>query len=192
MTRLNNKPDIRSGYTNSFKVPKALLATSIAMGSGFAIAGSGSNDYDLNYLIEQNPTSLSIVIENNTSAKTKTLSNKNINGVVSQLDFIKDTFGLYDEDFAQACDVTRGTLVNWRNNNSIPRDRSRARVFELYNLAKDWQEQSFPNDRTLVATPVIGNESVLKLLQAKQLDKQKILFAGRRLFRQPSTETDLL
>ena len=188
MTRLNNKPNSRSGYSNAFKGPKALLAT-IAMSSGFTMAGSGSNDYDLSHLIGQNPTSLSLTIKNST---VKEPSYKNTNGVVHQLDFIKDTFGLYDEEFAQACDVTRGTLVNWRANNSIPRDKSRARVFELYNIAKDWQEQSFTTDRALIATPVIGNESVLDLLQAEQLDKQKILFAGRRLFRQLSTETDLL
>lgn len=188
MTRLNNRLNTRSGYSNSFKVPKALLAT-IAMSSGFAMAGSGADDYDLNNLIMQDPTSLSIIIEN---SATKEPSYKNTNGVVSQLDFIKSTFGLYDKDFAQACDVTRGTLVNWKANNSIPRDKSRARVFELYTIAKDWQEQSFANDRTLIATPVIGDDSVLNLLQAESLDKQKILFAGRRLFRQSSIETDLL
>lgn len=185
MTQLRNRNNTISGNSNYINSSKALLATSFAMLSGFAMAGSGGVDYSRNSLSRQNPTSLSILIESTVNKKNSVSSCENSNNlVITQLEFIKNTFGLYDDDFAEACHVTRGTLTNWKSNNSIPRDKSRERVFELYTIAKDWREQNFSNKRELIATPLVGDESVLRLLQAENLNKQKILFAGRRLFRQ--------
>lgn len=195
MTRVNHKTNVLSGNSNYYHAPKALVATSVAIFSSFAIAGSGGIDFSVKDLSSQDATSLSIMVDSIVNHPTRNSSDINTNGlIVNQLNLIQNTFGLHDEEFAKACNVTRGTIVNWKHNTSSPRDKSRERVFNLYIIAKDWKKQSLPNERDLIIMPVVGNESVLSLLQTQDLDKQKILFAGRRLLRQSqiSTETDLL
>lgn len=191
MTQSYNNYNSSSGNLNYLKGPSAILAAATFLLGNSAFAGSSGIGHDKDTLVRKNSTSLSIIVESTVNRSNIDSLSRNHNSVFpNQLDLIKNTFGLYDEELAQLCHVTRKTVSNWKNSTSMPRDKSRERVFELYTLAKDWKEQNFPGERELMTTSLVGGESVLELLQAEELNKQNILFAGRRLFRQSLKNTD--
>lgn len=172
---MNSKNHTTSG--SGYVVKKALVATSILMTSGVTFAGSGGSSVSpISFENQKNITSITMIIN----------PNKKIDNIVSrQLDFIKDTFFLTDEELSKACGIaSRKTLSNWREKNEIARDSSRQRTFKLFILSKDWRDQNFPNDKDSLTRLVLGEQSVFNMLQEKTLDSQKVLFAGRRLLRQ--------
>lgn len=170
----------KSGSRSTLK--QALLASSFAV-SGVALAGSGGETSSLrSFGLQSYSTSPSIII-----GKYNKYPLEDNNKVTQQLDFIKDTFSLTDEELSKACNVSsRKTLSNWKENGTIPRNNNRNRVFKLYLLAQDWNDQNFPRNKDAVTRRVLKEQSVLDILQEEELDSQKALFAGRRLLRESS------
>ena len=118
-------------------------------------------------------------------------NNQNNKSVVEeQIDFIKNTFSLTDEKLAKILGVERKTIHNWSKSNNIPREKARARFFELYVLAKDWLSLAYPTDKMLIATPLSNDLNLLDALAS--LDKEKVLFIGRYLQRQSEDGNDLI
>jgi len=179
----NNYTTSGSGHV----VKKAFVATSILVASGTTFAGSGGSPAStISFESQKNTTSIAMIIN----------SNKDINNDVSrQLNFIKDTFLLSDEELSKACGVaSRKTLSNWKEKGEIARDSSRQRTFKLFLLSKDWQDQNFPKDKSSLTKLILDDQSVFSMLQENSLDSQKVLFAGRRLLRQSlkTNSTELL
>ena len=182
---MNSKNHTTSG--SGYVVKKALVATSIFMTSGVAFAGSGGSPASaISFESQKNTTSISMIIN----------SNRDItNDVSRQLNFIKDTFSLSDEELSKACGVaSRKTLSNWKEKGEITRDSSRQRTFKLFLLSKDWQDQNFPQEKSSLTRLILDDQSISSMLQDKSLDSHKVLFAGRRLLRQSlkTNSTELL
>ncbi|WP_367104824.1 hypothetical protein [uncultured Psychrobacter sp.] len=104
----------------------------------------------------------------------------------SQLSTIKEYFDLSDEELANLVGVSRKTLYNWEKQ-GISKERDRQRVFELSVIAEDWSYNKLPTDKEKLSTPIIGSTSVMQMLTDKELDREKIIFAGRRLAHQSLT-----
>lgn len=173
--------------SGSFK-KKAVIATSLLVTSGSGIAGSGgSYTSALAFESQLNTTSIDLIINPNQERyETK-------NKVIQQLDFIKDVFSLTDEELTRACNISsRKTLFNWKESGNISRDNNRQRVFDLFLLAQDWSEHNYPNNKDAITRGVLNGQSVLDILQEDYLDKQKALFAGRRLLRQSLTSNSTI
>ena len=107
-----------------------------------------------------------------------------------QIDFIKNTFSLTDEKLANILGVERKTVHNWGKNNNIPREKARAKFFDLYVLAKDWLSLAYPTDKMLIASPLPSDLNLLDALAS--FDKEKVLFIGRYLQRQSEDGNDLI
>lgn len=174
--------DYKSTDSGSFK-QKAVIATSLLMTSGAGIAGSGGSYTNaLVFENQLNTTSIRLIVN------PEQQKHESTNKVAQQLNFIKDTFNITDEELSTACRVSsRKTLSNWKESGNIPRNNNRKRVFELFLLAQDWNEQNFPNNKDAITRPALNGQSLLDILQEESLDKQKALFAGRRLLRQSLT-----
>lgn len=166
------------GSKNSLS--KAFVLSSLAV-SGIALAGSGGSSTSSRSIeLQSHSTSLSTIF--NISKKD---SSSNDNKVSQQIDFIKKTFNLTDEELSKVCCVaSRKTLSNWKESGQIPRENNRQRVFDLFLLAKDWNNQSLPNSKNVITKNILNGQSVLDILQENSLDNQKALFAGRRLLRE--------
>ena len=104
----------------------------------------------------------------------------------SQLSTIKEYFALSDEELANIVGVSRKTLYNWEKQ-GISKDKDKQRVFELSVIAEDWEYNKLSNDKEELFAPVLGSTSVMQMLADKDLDREKIIFAGRRLAHQSLT-----
>ena len=104
----------------------------------------------------------------------------------SQLSTIKEYFTLSDEELANLVGVSRKTLYNWERQ-GISKEKDRQRVFELSVIAEDWNYNKLPTDKEKLFTPVLGSTSIMQMLTDKELDREKIIFAGRRLAHQSLT-----
>lgn len=104
----------------------------------------------------------------------------------SQLSTIKEYLALSDEELANLVGVSRKTLYNWEKQ-GISKEKDRQRVFELSVIAEDWNYNKLPTDKKKLFTPVLGSTSVMQMLTDKKLDREKIIFAGRRLAHQSLT-----
>lgn len=98
----------------------------------------------------------------------------------SQLTTIKECFALSDEELANVMGVSRKTLYNWEKQ-GISKEKNRQRVFELSVIAEDWEFNKLSTSKEDLFTPVLGSLSVMQMLTDKELDREKIIFAGRRL-----------
>ncbi len=101
----------------------------------------------------------------------------------SQLSIIKEYFALSDEELANIMCVSRKTLYNWEKQ-GISKEKDRQRVFELSVIAEDWEYNKLSTDKEELFTPVLGSISVMQMLMDKELDREKVIFAGRRLTHQ--------
>lgn len=101
----------------------------------------------------------------------------------SQLSTIKEYFALNDEELAKIMGVSRKTLYNWEKQ-GISKEQDRQRVFELSVIAEDWEYNKLPIEKEKLFTPVLGSTTVMQMLADKNLDREKIIFAGRRLAHQ--------
>ena len=169
--------DYRYNTSLSSKSVAAVLGGCLAItGSGFN--APGGNELQRQYLL----SSPSIIVKNEQVSGIDV--EKNV--FLKQLEYIKSTFELRDEELADVLGVARKTLSNWRNQGSLNRDKDRERFFEVYSLAEVWNRQGFPSSRNLVLLPIVNDISVLKLLRLEVLDTNKILFFGRSLVRKIS------
>ena len=60
-------------------------------------------------------------------------------------------------------------------------------MFELSVIAEDWSYNKLPTDKEKLFTPILGSTSVMQMLTDEKLDREKIIFAGRRLAHQSLT-----
>ena len=104
------------------------------------------------------------------------------NKLASAVNEICMAFGLTKEELAQVCKVqSRKTLYNWINGETKPRKSAMSRIFDLLVTARAWRSSGFAADKEKLHEPVLGDQSVLDLLNQPEIDKERILFAGSRL-----------
>ena len=158
-------------------VPNKIVASLAALAS-FAIAGSGGHGFSYEYFTQnvQHTDTLNF-FETPVLVKSKPKESS----VGNQLDFIKATFDLRNQELAEAFKVERKTIHNWKVSGEVPRDASRQRVFELFMVAKSWKAEGFEIDRILLKKKIINKLSIYDLLVADKIDARKILFAGNSL-----------
>lgn len=130
--------------------------------------------------------------EHSRTGQKYTILNKQTTILEQNLDFIKSTFSLTEEELAKSIGVTRKTLLNWKKYESEPNKEKTQKMFELYLLAKNWKSAQFPTDNIKLNSPVLDGKTVKDLLQDSNSDSEKILFAGNRLMHQSIGETDLI
>lgn len=112
------------------------------------------------------------------------------NKTTKQIDFIKETFALTDEQLAKILGIQRKTLYNWKEKDHIPREGSRERFFQLYVLSKDWVVLGYPTDKSLLTSHFSESQRLLESLES--IDREKTLFVGRYLQRQVEEESNLM
>lgn len=164
-----------------------ILTTALMTGLSPSVGSGGTSAVRSTPLIDNTlPSHLQTQTDSMESANNQ--NNKSV--VEEQIDFIKNTFSLTDEKLAKILGVERKTIHNWGKSNNIPREKARARFFELYVLAKDWLSLAYPTDKMLIATPLSNDLNLLDALAS--LDKEKVLFIGRYLQRQLEYGSDLI
>ncbi|MGB6824610.1 hypothetical protein [Psychrobacter sp.] len=104
----------------------------------------------------------------------------------SQLSIIKEYFAFSDEELASVMGVSRKTLYNWEKQ-GISKGKDRQRIFELSIIAEDWEYNKLSTDKEKLSKAILGSTSVMQMLMSEDLDKEKIIFAGRRLAHQSLT-----
>ena len=130
--------------------------------------------------------------EHSRTGQNYTILNKQTTILEQNLDFIKLTFSLTEEELAKSIGVTRKTLLNWKKYESEPNKEKTQKMFELYILAKNWKGAQFPTDNIKLNSPVLDGKTIKDLLQDSDTDSEKILFAGNRLMHQSIGEIDLI
>ena len=149
---------IRLGLSGAKIITKSAFIVSM-----FLATGSGGNSY---------VSSTNIFVSNSNNVRYLVDAVKQgvpkKNQISKQIDVVKKAFSLNDD--------------------SISRDKSRRKFFDLYMLAKNWLELSYPTDRNSIFSKEFNNETVFSLLNnfGKDLNnsnKDKILFVGRYLLR---------
>lgn len=133
------------------------------------------------------------LFRHNQATNLKTISKFTYeSSLVKQIEFIKSTFSLYNDELAEILGVGRKTLDNWKERGSIPRDKNIKRFFAVHLLAKDWKQNEFPATREAILKIVDDNKNVLELLKAKTLDNEQVLYFGRCLVRDLEEDIDLI
>lgn len=102
--------------------------------------------------------------------------------IASMVASIQSTFDLTMQELADACGVsTRKSVHAWKAGEAMPRKAPLKRLYGLREAALNWQAEGFPNPGRARSVPIIGDQSLLDLLNADPLDLQAIHFAGNRL-----------
>lgn len=104
----------------------------------------------------------------------------------SQLSIIKEYFDLNDEELADIIGVSRKTLYNWEKQ-GVSKEKDRHRISKLSVIAEDWYYNKLPTSKEKLSESVLGSNSVMQMLMSEELDREKIIFAGRRLAHQSLT-----
>ncbi|CAN5472913.1 hypothetical protein BH24GEM3_BH24GEM3_10080 [soil metagenome] len=93
-----------------------------------------------------------------------------------QIDRIQDVFSLTVTDLARVLGVSRPTLYAWLQEEVItPRDPEVAeRLREVYEMAAAWEEQVDGQVGRFLKVPVVGDRSLLELLQQDPWDREAI------------------
>lgn len=162
-----------SSWLNSNITTAILGASILATNPSYASQKSTSYDSSL-YMVDQ----MSQASGSNINVKYNTRQ--------SQLSIIKNHFALNDEELASIVGVSRKTIYNWEKQ-GINKDKDRQRIFELSAIAEDWKYNQLPTDKEKLSKPILGSTSVMQLLMSTELDREKIVFAGRRLTHQSLT-----
>lgn len=144
----------------------------------FNSMGSGSFGINIDSLSQQDQHSnthifLSVPIENKKDSK--------VFEVTRQLEFIKNSFKLRDQELAKVVKKTRKTIHTWKETGIIPKDSSSERVYQLFILSNNWIDEGFVIDRRQLKAKIINKSSVFDMLTSETIDTQQILFAGNSL-----------
>lgn len=102
------------------------------------------------------------------------------------LDKLLTTFSLTKTQLSEVCDCTRKTLYNWVDGSSEPRNKALKRLFKLSLLVDSWQNSGLKVSKEELFIPIVHSESLFEMLTAKDLDDEKILFAGTRILMERS------
>ena len=113
---------------------------------------------------------------------SKQISPENDIGITvsSIVQSVKDTFGFTQEDLASVCCSSRKSVNNWLNGEK-PNKTKIKRLMDLFLLRNEWISSGLSTERNLLELAILDGASVMELLSMKQLDKDKVLFAGSRL-----------
>jgi len=98
----------------------------------------------------------------------------------SNLENIKNTFSLSNDELAKIIGVSRKTLHNWKTGN-IRSSEKRKRIFDLFLLATNWSNAGFSRNRHDLEKKILNGKSILDLLVEEDLNAEKMLFAGSRI-----------
>jgi len=101
--------------------------------------------------------------------------------IIAMIAVIQSTFDLTVQELAAASGVTRKAAHDWKAGNAEPRQSHLTRLYRLREAALSWQADAFPSPGQARALPIIGDQSLIDLLNADPLDLQAIHFAGNRL-----------
>lgn len=156
----------------SHTVQNKVVASLAAMAS-FAIVGSGGYGFNYDYFSKNT--------QHTDTPNFIAKSMPEISQVEHQLDFIKTTFDLKNQELAEIFKVERKTVHNWKAAGEIPRDASRQRVFEIFMVAKSWKAEGFEIDRILLKRNILNELSIYSLLVSDTVDIRKILFFANSL-----------
>ncbi len=102
---------------------------------------------------------------------------------------VKDTFGFTQEDLASVCCSSRKSVNNWLNGEK-PNKTKIKRLMDLFLVRNEWISSGLSTERGMLDLAVLDGHSVMDLLSMKQLDKDKVLFAGSRLSMNISQSSD--
>lgn len=100
--------------------------------------------------------------------------------VSSVIQSVRDTFGFTQEDLASVCCSSRKSVNNWLSGEK-PNKTKIKRLMDLFLLRNEWTSSGLSTERGMLDLAVLDGNSVMDLLSMKQLDKDKVLFAGSRL-----------
>lgn len=104
-------------------------------------------------------------------------------GILTKVAIIKEYFHLNDEELADVIGVSRKTLYNWEKQ-GVSEEKDRHRISKLSVIAEDWHYNKLPTSKDKLSEAVLGSNSVMQMLMSEELDREKIVFAGRRLAHQ--------
>lgn len=158
-------------------------------GSGFVQHAIYEPNYKATGSIRTNPEWL---VQQARTGQKYTIISQQISSIGEKLELVKTIFHLTEEELAHVVGVGRKTLFNWKHATSEPNKDKAQRVFDLYMIAKNWQNSQFPTTSFDLKTPVFLDKSILDMLGESSLDSEKILFAGNRLVHQKIGEDDLI
>lgn len=175
----------------SFTVSTALNIRSMSgyMGSGYVQQAIYEPNYQATGSIKPSSDWL---LQQAKSGQNFTIINQQVSSIGEKLELIKSVFFLSEEDLARIVGVGRKTLFNWKQQVSEPSKDKTQRVFDLYILAKNWQNSQYLANSFDMSTPILLGKSIKEMLSEKNLDSEKILFAGNRLAHQNIGEIDLI
>ena len=110
--------------------------------------------------------------------------------IAPMVELIQSTFDLTAQELAVACGVrTRKPVHDWKAGRATPRNAHLQRLYRLREAALNWKADGFPNPGQLRSLPLVGDQSLLDLLQAEPLDLEAVQFAGNRLQLEALTQT---
>ncbi len=141
---------------------------------------SGSLNPNVFFMSSSNSSGSTVLIHNTSKTNIELTTDKEQyeNGISYRLDFIKQVFSLSDEEMALALDKVRKTIHNWRQHGAVKAEGDRLKLFNLYILAKNWENHGYTQSKVHLETPVLSGQSIKQLILANDFDENKVLFAG--------------
>lgn len=145
---------------------------------GFNSMGSGSFGINRDSLAQQDQHSNTHIF---LSIPVETKKDSKVFEVTKQLELIKKSFELTDEELAKVVKKTRRTIHTWKNTGVIPKDSSSERVYKLFLLSNNWIDEGFVINSRQLNKKIINRSSIFDMLTSETIDSQQILFAGNSL-----------
>lgn len=142
---------------------------------GFNSMGSGSFGVNINSLSQQDQHSNTHIF---LSIPVDTKKDFKVFEVTKQLELIKKSFKLTDQELAKTIKTTRRTIHTWKKTGLIPKESSSERVYKLFLLSNNWLDEGFVIERRQLKKKIINRSSIYDMLTSETIDTQQILFAG--------------
>ena len=128
------------------------------------------------------PTIVNIQAENVSGSRITFYDKSDVEDVLPKyFETIKKVFHLTNDELAKTLGVTRKTLHNWATKGEISSPTDKQRLFDLNLLAKNWQDLGLKQDKHSFGIKIMDGKSIKDLLSEKELNTDKVLFAGSRL-----------
>lgn len=171
MAMIKHTTILNNAFNKSAIAVIGASALAVTQAQAFSVHSGYSNN---TYKLEQ----ISRISGSNISVKKNTRR--------SQLLVIKEFFALSDEELSNIVGVSRKTLYNWEKQ-GVNKEKDRNRISKLSVIAEDWYYNRLPTNKEKLSKAVLGSTSVMQMLMSEELDREKIVFAGRRLAHQSLT-----
>lgn len=102
---------------------------------------------------------------------------------------MQKTFDFTQEDLASVCFSARKSVINWLNGEKPNKTKSK-RLMSLFLIRDEWISAGLVTERSMLDLTILDGQSIMDLLSMKELDKDKVLFAGSRLSLNSSQSSD--